>query len=68
MERADFRAGLHCLSGRGLVYETFLFHSQLGALAALARAVPECTMVLDHLGAPLLIGPYEGRRDELLVQ
>ena len=32
-------------------------------LLALARAVPEPTMVLNHCGGPLGIGPYAGRRD-----
>jgi L-fuconolactonase len=34
---------------------------------ALARAFPDVTIVLDHLGGPLGIGPYEGRRDEVLA-
>ena len=35
-------------------------------LVDLARAVPDATIVLDHLGGPLGIGPYAGRRDEVL--
>jgi predicted TIM-barrel fold metal-dependent hydrolase len=68
MQHADFRAGIRRLGRLGMPFETFVFHTQLRQLAALANAVPECTIVLDHLGAPLIVGPYVGRRDELLVQ
>ena len=36
-------------------------------MTALARAVPDVTFVLDHLGGILGVGPYEGRRDEILA-
>ena len=50
--RSDFRAGLHRLQGSGLVFETWIFHTQLGALADLARAFPDLVIVLDHIGHP----------------
>jgi predicted TIM-barrel fold metal-dependent hydrolase len=34
-------------------------------LVDLARAFPETPIVLDHVGAPLGIGAYKGRRDEM---
>ena len=37
-------------------------------MLSLARAVPGTTMVLDHLGTPLGVGPYAGRRDEIFAQ
>ena len=33
----------------------------------MARAFPETALVLDHVGGPLGIGPYEGRRAEVFA-
>jgi L-fuconolactonase len=60
-----FRAGLAKLAERGHTYDAWLYHPQLAELAAAARACPELTIVVNHLGAPLGIGPYAGRRDEV---
>ena len=61
-----FVDGVRRLAARGCTFDAWLYHPQLPELAALARAVPEATIVLDHLGGPLGVGPYEGRRDEVL--
>ena len=34
-------------------------------MTRLARDFPDTTIVVDHLGTPLGIGPYAGRRDEI---
>ena len=59
----SFRAGLATLAARGHSYDAWLFHPQISELTAAARACPELTIVLNHLGAPLAIGPYAGQRD-----
>ena len=41
-----------------------MFQMQLGDLLDLARAFPQTTMVLNHIGGPVAIGPYAGKRDE----
>jgi predicted TIM-barrel fold metal-dependent hydrolase len=51
-----------------LSFDAWLYHPQIPELTALARAVPEGTFVLDHLGGLLGVGPYEGQRDEILAQ
>jgi len=63
-----FRAGVRCLARYGLVFDAWLFHPQLPELAALARACPEVTIVLNHVGGIVGIGPYAGRRDEILAR
>ncbi|MEM9037284.1 MAG: amidohydrolase family protein [Actinomycetota bacterium] len=63
MRTPGFQAGVRALAGMGLSFDTWLFHTQLDDLAALADAVPEATIVLDHLGGPLGIGPYAGDRE-----
>jgi predicted TIM-barrel fold metal-dependent hydrolase len=66
MERDDFRRGVATLGRLGLTYDAWLFHPQIPQLYELARSQPDVTMILDHLGGPLGIGPYQGRRDEVL--
>lgn len=61
-----FRSGFAALGRAGLSFDAWLFHPQLLELADLARAHPEVPVVLDHLGAPLGIGPYAGRRAAVL--
>lgn len=63
--RDGFRAGFACLAPRGLLFDAWLYHPQIPELADLARAFPDTTIVLDHVGGPLGIGPYAGRRDEV---
>ena len=61
----SFRRGVGRLGDRGLTYDTWHYHYQNGDFLDLARAVPQTTMVLDHFGTPLGVGPYAARRDEI---
>lgn len=63
----EFRAGMRVLGRMGLHFEGWQYHTQLGELADLARACPEVPVVLNHIGAPLGIGPYAGQDDEVLT-
>ena len=63
-----FRAGVTRLGARGLTYDTWHYHHQNQDFAALARAVPNTLMVLDHFGTPLGVGEYAGHRDEIFEQ
>ncbi|MBT6511165.1 MAG: amidohydrolase family protein [Alphaproteobacteria bacterium] len=63
-----FQDGVRQLAQRDLVFEAWLYHPQVTELTALARAVPDVTIVLDHFGGPLGIGPYAGQRDEIFGQ
>ena len=67
-EGAAFRRGVARLGERGLSYDCWLYHHQNGEFAALARAVPETTMVWDHFGTPLGVGRFAGRHDEIFEQ
>ena len=60
----NFRRGFERLHGLGLSFDAWLLEPQLPDLIDLARAFPETTIVLDHVGTPLGIGAYAGRRDE----
>lgn len=63
----DFRRGVARLGERGLTYDTWHYHTQNPELLGLAQAVPGTTMVLDHFGTPLGVGPWVGRRDEVMA-
>ena len=65
---AQFRRGFAQLAPLGLSFEGWLYHPQIGELTELARAFPDTAIVLDHFGGPLGIGPYAGRRAEILEQ
>ena len=62
---STFREGYARLAEHGLSFEAWQFHPQLPEVTDLARAFPETVLVLDHVGGPLGIGPYEGRRAEV---
>ena len=61
---AAFREGFARLAPLGLSFDAWLLEPQLDELIALARAFPDTTIVLDHVGTPLGIGAYAGRREE----
>ena len=65
---AGFRAGFAELGKRGLSFDCWLYHPQIPEITDLARAFPDVSIVLDHFGGPLGIGPYVGRRAEIFAQ
>ena len=67
-EDPAFRAGVARLGARGLTYDTWHYHYQNREFLALARAVPDTVMVLDHFGTPIGVGRYAGRRDEIFEE
>ncbi len=52
LARPDVLRGLHTLAAAGLAYDVLADASQLEAAVKAARAVPELTVVVDHLGKP----------------
>ena len=67
MSTAQYRAGARVLAKMGLTLDNSLYHTQLDEFAALARAVPDLTLVLNHIGGLVRVGPYAGRDDEVLA-
>jgi predicted TIM-barrel fold metal-dependent hydrolase len=62
-----FREGFAELAPLGLSFDAWLFHPQLNELVDLARAFPDTAIILNHVGGPLGVGAYAGRRDEVLA-
>ena len=61
--RSDaMREGLTTVGQRGLTFEAWCYHQQLGDLANLVADVPMTTFMLDHMGTPVgLAGPHGGQ-------
>lgn len=65
MRDASFRSGVSMLRRYGLSLDIWAFHTQLGEVFELAREHPDTSIIVDHLGGPIGIGPYAGRRQEV---
>ena len=63
-----FREGFACLQPFGASFEAWAYHPQLPELLDLARAFPGTTIVLNHVGGPLGVGPYADDRTALVSQ
>jgi predicted TIM-barrel fold metal-dependent hydrolase len=63
---ARFREGFAELAPLGLSFESWQYHPQLPDAIDLARAFPDTTIILNHVGGVLGVGPYAGRRHEIL--
>lgn len=61
---ATFREGFKHLHKLGLSFDAWLLEPQLTDLIDLARAFPDTQIVLDHVGTPLGMARYEGKREE----
>ncbi|WP_210345512.1 amidohydrolase [Bradyrhizobium sp. CCBAU 53421] len=60
----QFRAGFRLLAALDLSFDAWLLEPQLPELIQLARAFPETSICLDHVGTPLGTGWYVGKRKD----
>lgn len=49
----------------GLSLDCWPYHTQLDEVAELAQSHPHLTIILNHVGSPILGGPYRGRTAEV---
>ena len=63
----DFRRGYAHLRTYGLSFEGWVYHTHIADLADLARTFPDTTIIFNHLGGPIGVGSYAGRRDEVFA-
>jgi predicted TIM-barrel fold metal-dependent hydrolase len=64
----DFREGFAQLEPAGLSFDAWLTHEQIPELTDIARAFPATTIIFDHFGGPMGIGPYAGKQAEIFTQ
>jgi len=68
MQDRDFRAGFATLAPRKLSFDAMVYHPQHGELAELARAFPDTTIVLNHVGGLIvLMRTYLSRKEEAIA-
>jgi predicted TIM-barrel fold metal-dependent hydrolase len=65
---ARVAAGAAALARAGLTLDIWIGHTQLPELYDLAKAVPEVTIILDHVGGPIGCGPYVGHATEVFAE
>jgi len=59
-----FRNGYACLQRLGLSFDALVLEPQLPEVTDLAREFPEVPIVLNHLGCPVGVGRFAGKREE----
>jgi L-fuconolactonase len=62
-----FRTGFAGLAALGLVFDAWVYHPQLGEVGDLADAFPHTRIVLNHVGSPILGGPYAADRAKVFA-
>ncbi len=67
MSSDNFRAGAKVLAGMGLSLEGWMFFPQMPELAQFAKAVPDLTIILNHIGGLLRDVPYANRDEEVMA-
>jgi len=69
MQDRDFRAGFAMLAPRKLSFDAMIYHPQILELADLARAFPDTTIVLNHIGGLIAwTRSYLASREEAIAQ
>ena len=63
-EQAAFREGYARLAKHGLSFDSWLLEPQLPELIDLVKRHEDIPVILDHVGTPLGLAAYEGRREE----
>lgn len=59
-----FRKGFAHLGRLGLTFDAWVLEPQLDDVLDLARAFPDTSIILDHVGTPLSIGAWKGTMEE----
>ncbi len=62
-----FRAGGRVLARMGLSFDGWLYFPQLHDLANLAKAIPDLSIIVNHIGGLLRVGSYANRDDEVVA-
>lgn len=67
LQNPKLKEGAARLVHHGLTFETWLYHTQLEEFVAFAKALPDLTIIINHLGGPVGIGPYKNKADEVFA-
>ena len=62
MLHPNFIDGAKCIQNANLSLDFWIYHTQLNEMEKIARALPELTIILNHIGGPIHLGEYEGKQ------
>ena len=62
LESPELRTATAHFAPLGMIFEAWVYYTQMDAMIRLARDFPDTAFVLNHLGGPLHIGPYADDR------
>ena len=62
MLHPNFIEGAKCIQNANLSLDFWIYHTQLNEMERIARALPELTIILNHIGGPIHLGEYEGKQ------
>ena len=68
MADTAFRKGVVQLGLLGLSLDVWAYHTQLGEIYELAKANPKVTVIVDHFGGPVGVGPHAADMSEMFKQ
>jgi L-fuconolactonase len=63
-----FRQGVAQLAPLGLSFDIWVYFTQLNEVASFAQAFPDLTIIVNHCGGPICVGPYAGHRQEVIAE
>ncbi len=63
----QFTKGIAQVQKYGLVFDTAILYHQIPEIKTLAQSFPDLIIILDHIGGPILIGPYAGKETEVIT-
>jgi len=64
---AKFREGFACLQKYGLSFDAWMYFPQLMDMVDLAKAFPDISIIVNHIGGLVRVGPYARKDDELFA-
>ncbi len=65
MTSAAFNDGFAVLDDMNLTFDAWCYHYQIPELVEVAKRFPNTTIILDHFGGPLGIGPFADKKTEV---
>ncbi len=69
MQDRDFRAGFATLAPRKLSFDAMIYHPQIPQLADLARAFPDTSIIVNHVGGLVaMTRSYVARKDKAIAK
>lgn len=67
LKEAATRKTISCIEKLGLSLDIWCFHTQLAEVIDVCKTFPSLPIVVNHVGGPIGIGPFAGKREEVFA-